>query len=119
MPTAVMKKRSSLFVITGTGTLRIGQALVELGPGDYATLPIGPDNAHQLLATGSEPLRYLCLSTLDSPEVVFYPDANKVGVITRQPGKGMEDPWMAKWFRADSDPAASVVMSWGSRRLDY
>ena len=50
----------SIYVLEGTGTLRIGAAQVEVGPGDYATFPVGPAHAHQLLNTGSGPLRYLC-----------------------------------------------------------
>lgn len=93
----------ALFVLSGTGELRIGDTTVVVGPGDYATFGIGPEGAHQLMATGDEPLRYLCLSTMVWPEVVGYPDSDKVGAIAVPPGKGREDAWIAKWFRAGDE----------------
>lgn len=69
----------SLFVLEGTGTLRIGDDEVAVGPGDYATFPVGAATSHQLINTGDEPLRYLCFSTLHRVEVVGYPDSGKTG----------------------------------------
>jgi len=71
----------SLYVLEGTGTLRIGQDEVPVGPGDYATFPVGPACTHQLLNTGTGPLRYLCFSTLLPTEVVGYPDSKKIGAM--------------------------------------
>jgi uncharacterized cupin superfamily protein len=69
----------SLYVLEGTGTLRIGKEEVAVGPGDYASFPVGPDHAHQLINTGTTPLRYLCFSTMLPVEVVGYPDSDKIG----------------------------------------
>lgn len=71
----------SLYVLEGTGTLRIGKEEVAVGPGDYASFPVGPDHAHQLINTGSTPLRYLCFSTMHLVEVVGYPDSDKIGAM--------------------------------------
>lgn len=71
----------ALFVLEGQGTLRIGDAEIVVGSGDYATFPVGPDHAHQLVNSGTTPLRYLCLSTLSSAEVVGYPDSKKIGAM--------------------------------------
>ena len=73
----------SLYVLEGTGTLRIGSEEIAVGPGDYATFPVGPDHAHQIRNTGSTPLRYLCFSTMNLVEVVGYPDSDKVGASAR------------------------------------
>lgn len=97
------RNEESLFVLSGTGELRIGDARIDVAAGDYVTFPVGPNSAHQSKATGGEPLRYLCFSTLDSPEALGYPDSNKVAVIATPPGKGREEAWIAKWFRADDD----------------
>lgn len=70
----------AMFVLEGEGALRIGDAEVPVGPGDYATFPAGPAHAHQVRNTGQGPLRYLGLSTLHMTEVVGYPDSKKVGV---------------------------------------
>jgi len=72
----------SLFVLEGQGSLRIGEDEVALRAGDYVTFPVGPKHAHRLLATGSSPLRYLCLSTMHSTEAVGYPDSKKIGVLS-------------------------------------
>ena len=71
----------SLFVLEGEGTLRIGDDTVAVRAGDYITFPIGPNFSHQLRNTGSEPLRYLCFSTLNTAEVVGYPDSKKIGAM--------------------------------------
>lgn len=72
----------SIYVLEGTGTLRIGADEVAVGAGDYATFPVGPAHAHQLLNSGSGPLRYLCFSTLVPTDVVGYPDSKKIGAMS-------------------------------------
>jgi uncharacterized cupin superfamily protein len=85
----------AVFILEGEGTLRIGNERVAIRPGDYMTFPTGPDTAHQLLNTGTVPLRYLALSTLNNVDVVGYPDSGKLGAIARPPGKGWtEKPWV-------------------------
>src|SRR5438067_1293889 len=69
----------ALYVLEGEGTVRLGDAIIVLKPGDYVTFPLGPSHAHQVRNTGTGPLRYLGLSTLQMPEVVGYPDSKKIG----------------------------------------
>ena len=90
-------------MLEGTGNLRIGEEVVAVGPGDYATFPIGPEASHQLTASGEGPLRYLCFSTLRTPEVVGYPDSDKVGAIAVNPASDGSEVWCAKWFPAEAD----------------
>lgn len=71
----------AIVVVEGTGTLRLGDERVEVRAGDYVTLACGV--AHQLVNTGTGPLRYWCFSTKLEPEVVGYPDSGKVGFATR------------------------------------
>jgi uncharacterized cupin superfamily protein len=71
----------SVYVLEGTGKLRIGTEELAVGPGDYATFPVGPAHSHQLLNAGEGPLRYLCFSTLLPTEVVGYPDSKKIGAM--------------------------------------
>ncbi|MGH8461274.1 MAG: cupin domain-containing protein [Stenotrophobium sp.] len=69
------------FILSGSGTLRTGAETFAVKSGDYiVNTPGGPDHAHQLINTGSENLVYLALSTMQSPEVVGYPDSDKTGV---------------------------------------
>lgn len=77
------------FIVSGTGTLRLGDDRHAVRPGDYVvTPPGGPELAHQLVNTGSEDLRYLSLSTKIVPEVVGYPDSGKTGVLPVPFGHG-------------------------------
>lgn len=71
----------AIYVLAGSGTLRLPDREFPLEPGTYAALPRGPEHAHQVTNTGDETLRYLCLSTQIEPEVVIYPDSDKVGLF--------------------------------------
>ena len=71
----------ALFILSGEGTLEYGRNSVTVSEGDYVTLKAGERCAHQLHNDGDEPLRYLCVSTMEEPDVVMYPDSEKVGVF--------------------------------------
>src|ERR1051326_1245393 len=64
----------AIYVLAGQGTLRLPSGEVAVGPGDYMAFPTGPEYAHQMVNNGSEPLRYLCWSTMIVPEIAEYPD---------------------------------------------
>jgi uncharacterized cupin superfamily protein len=67
-------------VLAGRGELRLGAARHAVKEGDLIGCPAGgPETAHQLVNTGSEPLRYLAISTQIDPEICEYPDSGKVG----------------------------------------
>src|SRR5579859_3715110 len=93
----------AIFVLEGEGTLRIGSEKVLVRSGDYVTFPVGPDHAHQLLNTGTTPLRYLCLSTRPQADVVGYPDSKKVGAVGVPGGWKFPQPaWIRVICKADS-----------------
>jgi uncharacterized cupin superfamily protein len=71
----------AIYVLAGRATLRLGARQLPLREGDYVALPPGEDLAHQITNTGDAPFRYLCMSTMHEPDVVYYPDSRKVGVI--------------------------------------
>ncbi|KXV14486.1 cupin [Caballeronia megalochromosomata] len=79
-------------VIEGEGEVRIGQEKHAIRAGDViAGPPGGPDTAHQIVNTGARALRYLAVSTMQSPEVVEYPDTGRQAVLVAdEPGaKGL------------------------------
>jgi uncharacterized cupin superfamily protein len=68
-----------MYVLAGTGELRLGAAKVQVRQGDYAAFPAGPDHAHTLTNTGKEPMRYLVFSNTNTTDIVGYPDSRKFG----------------------------------------
>jgi uncharacterized cupin superfamily protein len=77
------------FILQGSGELRMGDAVHPIRTGDFiACPPGGKDVAHQIVNTGTEELRYLAVSTKESPDLVDYPDSGKFGVLAERPGTG-------------------------------
>jgi uncharacterized cupin superfamily protein len=70
--------QEEMFVILeGSGTLRVAGEMLPLRAGDIAFIPPGPEYPHQIINTSDAPLKYLSISTRDSPEIVEYPDSGK------------------------------------------
>lgn len=95
-----------LFVIlSGSGTLRYGQRRYAVRDGDVIACPAGgPETAHQLINDGEQELRYLALSTMHAPDVMEYPDSDKVGVLAGSaPGGAKEQRRLSHFtFRKDA-----------------
>ena len=64
-------------VLEGEGTLRVAGELLPLRAGDVVFIPAGPEYPHQLINTSSAPLKYLSISTQETPEICEYPDSGK------------------------------------------
>lgn len=71
----------ALYVLEGTGTLRLAGERVAVEPGDYVALPADESGAHAVENDGDGPLRYLLVSTMRDPDVAVYPDSGKIGVF--------------------------------------
>jgi hypothetical protein len=67
------------FVVSGEGKYRFGETIVPVRSGDIVAAPAGTQ-AHQLINTGSDDLRYLGISTAGGVDVVDYPDSKKIAV---------------------------------------
>ena len=71
-----------VYVVEGTGTLRLGADRHPIKAGDVLGFPAGgPDHAHQILNTSDADLVYLIMSTQNPVEVLEYPDSGKFGVM--------------------------------------
>lgn len=69
----------AIYVLAGRGIARLGEARMEVGPGDWIAFPVGPEYAHQMINDSDEPLRYLCVSAAaQKVDIVGYPDSKKV-----------------------------------------
>ena len=64
-------------VLEGSGTLRVAGEMLPIRAGDVMFIPPGPDYPHQIINTSAAPLKYLSISTEESPEVCEYPDSGK------------------------------------------
>ena len=64
-------------VIEGSGTLRAACEMLPIQQGDVIFIPAGPEYPHQIINTSNAPLKYLSISTRESPEIVEYPDSGK------------------------------------------
>ncbi len=99
-----LANEEAIYVLEGSGTLRIGGEGIEVSRGDYVALPAGETGAHQILNTSNEDLRYLCFSTMSEPDVMVYPDSGKVGIFAgAAPGGPKEKRTFSKFLRSDAE----------------
>jgi len=85
-------------VIDGTGTLRVAGEMLPIKAGDVIFIPPGPEYPHQIINTSDRPLKYLSISTRETPEICEYPDSGKYGAYaqdfrTLQYAKNGVDYW--------------------------
>jgi uncharacterized cupin superfamily protein len=66
-------------ILSGAGTYRIGDDMLPVKAGDCLGAPAGGE-AHQIINTGSEPLRYIGFSNNTNADVVEHPDSGRVRV---------------------------------------
>jgi uncharacterized cupin superfamily protein len=75
-----------LIVLDGRVAVRTPEGEEELERGDVVCFPEGADGAHKVVNRATEPAHVLMLSTRREPAVAVYPDSDKVGVFTDDPG---------------------------------
>jgi uncharacterized cupin superfamily protein len=75
-----------LIVLEGRVCVRTPEGEEELEEGEVVCFVEGPEGAHAMINRGTETARFLMLSTRRSPAVAVYPDSDKVGVFTDDPG---------------------------------
>jgi uncharacterized cupin superfamily protein len=74
-------------VLEGTGTLRVAGERLPIVAGDVIFIPTGPDYPHQIVNTSDAPLKYLSVSTRETPEICEYPDSGKYSAMARVDGR--------------------------------
>ncbi len=70
-------QEEAFVILEGEGSLRVAGEMLPLRAGDTVFIPPGPDYPHQIVNTSAAPLKYLSISTRETPEVVEYPDSGK------------------------------------------
>ena len=93
----------AMYVLAGTGTLRLDGESHSVSAGDYVAFPADERGAHRVVNDSEEPLRYLAVSTMREPDVTVYPDSGKIGVFTgAAPGGEAERP-VHGYYRGTDD----------------
>ncbi|MDG5777972.1 cupin domain-containing protein [Haloarculaceae archaeon H-GB2-1] len=93
----------ALYVLDGAGTLRHDGDEHSLAAGDYVALPTGPEGGHRVVNDTETTLRYLAISTMRHPDVVRYPDSDKVGVYTGSAPGDHDGRTLTAYYRRDDD----------------
>jgi uncharacterized cupin superfamily protein len=77
-------------VLEGRPSLRTPDGWQELQEGDVVAFLRGERGGHQLVNRTHEAVRFLAFSTSGEPDLVVYPDSNKLGAFERLPaGEGL------------------------------
>jgi len=88
-----------LIVLEGRPSLRSPDGWRELAEGEVISFPRGEEGGHQLHNRTGETVRFLAISTSGEPDIVIYPDSNKLGANERRAGGG----GLAVMFRLDDE----------------
>jgi len=84
-----------IVVLSGRPSLRGPMGWREVPAGEVLAFPRGEVGAHQFVNRTGETVRFLAVSTNGDPDVVLYPDSDKVGAVERLPLGG----GFARFFR--------------------
>ncbi len=77
-----------VIVLSGRPTLRTPEGNRELEVGEALRFELGETGAHQIFNATDQPATFLAVSSHGRPDVVVYPDADKIGVGERLPEGG-------------------------------
>ncbi len=77
-----------VIVLSGKPSLRTPEGVRELEEGEAIRFELGEEGAHQILNRGEETATFLAVSSHGRPDVVVYPDSDKIGVGERLPHGG-------------------------------
>jgi uncharacterized cupin superfamily protein len=93
------EEEEMFLVLDGEGELRFGDQRFKIRKHDVIACPTGDATvAHQIINTGTVPLRYLALSNQSDTEICEYPDSNKVGVFVA----ASDTPGLRKMFLGEA-----------------
>ena len=93
-------QEEAFVILEGEGSLRVAGEMLALKAGDTVFIPPGPAYPHQIINTSAAPLKYLSISTRESPEVVEYPDSGKYLASATRDG---DSHGFARMHREESD----------------
>jgi uncharacterized cupin superfamily protein len=77
-----------VIVLSGRPSLRTPEGNRKLEEGEAIRFQLGEEGAHQIFNPTDQPATFLAVSSHGRPDVVVYPDADKIGVGERLPEGG-------------------------------
>jgi uncharacterized cupin superfamily protein len=77
-----------VIVLSGKPSLRTPEGVRELEEGEAVRFGLGEEGAHQILNRGEETATFLAISSSGRPDVIVYPDSDKIGFGERLPRGG-------------------------------
>jgi len=77
-----------VIVLCGRPTLRTPEGEREMEEGEALRFGLGEQGAHQILNRSEQAVRFLAVSSSGRPDVVVYPDSDKIGFGLRLPRGG-------------------------------
>ena len=86
-----------VIVLSGQPTLRTPEGERELEEGEALRFGLGAEGAHQIVNRSEDAVRFLAVSSHGRPDVVVYPDSDKIGLGERLPKGG----GLRAFFRRD------------------
>lgn len=76
------KNEEVFYIISGNGILETPDGNKTISSGDIIVCPPSERGAHRIInSSDTENLIYIDFDTINSPELVFYPKSEKVGII--------------------------------------
>ena len=69
------------YILEGEGEVRTPEGRKTVRKGDIIRFPTGPDGTHQLINTGRSILSYIDVDTTIEPDVIIYPDSEKINIM--------------------------------------
>ena len=77
-----MANTEAFYIISGCGELETPNGKKSIKAGDFIVCPPKENGAHKLKNTSeNEPLKYIDFDTINSPDIVHYPNSDKTGII--------------------------------------
>jgi uncharacterized cupin superfamily protein len=77
-----------LIVLNGEPSLRTPEGTRTLAEGEVVHFPLGEGGAHQIFNSTEQTVAFLAISSSGRPDIVVYPDSDKIGVGQRLPQGG-------------------------------
>lgn len=83
----------ALYVLEGELSLLVGNETFLMKKGDYSALPACTGIGHQVSNQSDTLVKFLCFSTMEKTDVVFYPNSGKIAINVGIAPGGTSDGW--------------------------